>query len=70
MGPAALLWVCRFLEDSRDNADKQRLEALQDAFSLYRCRTIMNCVDACPKGLNPTEAISNIRNKLLTRKKS
>jgi len=65
MGPAALLWVCRFLEDSRDNADQKRLEALEDAFSLYRCRTIMNCVDVCPKGLNPSKAIADIRARML-----
>lgn len=65
MGPAALLWVCRFLEDSRDNADQQRLQALEDAFSLYRCRTIMNCVDVCPKGLNPSKAIADIRARML-----
>ena len=65
MGPAALLWVCRFLEDSRDNADLKRLEALEDAFSLYRCRTIMNCVDVCPKGLNPSKAIADIRARML-----
>ncbi len=65
MGPAALLWVCRFLLDNRDNSEEQRLSALQDAFSLYRCRTIMNCVDACPKGLNPAKAIGEIRAKML-----
>ena len=65
MGPAALLWVCRFLVDNRDNADLKRLQALQDAFSLYRCRTIMNCVDVCPKGLNPSKAIADIRSRML-----
>ncbi|QLH43693.1 MAG: succinate dehydrogenase iron-sulfur subunit [Coxiellaceae bacterium] len=64
MGPAALLWACRFILDSRDTSTEQRLARLQDAFSLFRCRTIMNCVDACPKGLNPTKAIGKIRGKL------
>jgi succinate dehydrogenase / fumarate reductase, iron-sulfur subunit len=65
MGPAALLWVCRFLLDSRDSCAKKRLAMLQDAFSLYRCRTIMNCVDSCPKGLNPAKAIADIRHEML-----
>lgn len=65
MGPAALLWVSRFLADSRDNCTGKRLKVLQDAFSLYRCRTVMNCVDVCPKGLNPSKAIANIRHEML-----
>jgi succinate dehydrogenase / fumarate reductase iron-sulfur subunit len=65
MGPAALLWACRFILDSRDNATEERLQNLQDAFSLFRCRSIMNCVDACPKNLNPTEAIGKIREEML-----
>ena len=65
MGPAALLWVCRFIMDSRDTSAKRRLELLQDAFSLFRCRTIMDCTDACPKGLNPAAAIGEIRRKML-----
>ena len=70
LGPAALLQSWRFIADTRDEATDERLDDLEDAFSLYRCHGIMNCVSVCPKGLNPTEAISNIRNKLLTRKKS
>ena len=70
LGPAALLQSWRFIADSRDEATEERLDDLEDAFSLYRCHGIMNCVSVCPKGLNPTEAISNIRNKLLTREKS
>ena len=54
--------------DSRDQATDERLDDLDDAFSLYRCHGIMNCVSVCPKGLNPTEAISNIRKKLINRK--
>tara|TARA_Y100001970_G_scaffold19338_1_gene21714 strand:- start:10167 stop:10907 length:741 start_codon:yes stop_codon:yes gene_type:complete len=69
LGPAALLQSWRFIADSRDDATNERLDAMEDAFSLYRCHGIMNCVSVCPKGLNPTEAISNIRNKLLSRKK-
>lgn len=61
LGPAALLWLCRFLVDNRDEAKKERLAELNDLFSLYRCRTIMNCTSVCPKGLNPAEAISKIR---------
>ena len=70
LGPAALLQSWRFIADSRDEATEERLDDLEDAFSLYRCHGIMNCVSVCPKGLNPTEAISNIRNKLLTREKA
>ncbi len=65
MGPAALLWLCRFLEDSRDEAKEQRLAELNDLFSLFRCRTIMNCADVCPKGLNPSKAISEIRKMMV-----
>ena len=69
LGPAALLQSWRFIADSRDEATEERLDALEDSFSLYRCHGIMNCVSVCPKGLNPTEAISNIRNKLIAREK-
>ncbi|MDQ2993576.1 MAG: succinate dehydrogenase iron-sulfur subunit [Pseudomonadota bacterium] len=65
MGPAALLWAYRFIADTRDNQTERRLSNMQDAFSLFRCRTIMNCVDVCPKGLNPTKAIANIRKTML-----
>lgn len=61
LGPAALLQASRFVLDSRDTNKQQRLKTLNDAFKVYRCRGIMNCVDVCPKGLNPTKAISNIR---------
>lgn len=64
-GPAALLTAARFIEDSRDTAMDERLEKLQDPFSLYSCRGIMNCTDVCPKGLNPAKAISKIRQKLV-----
>lgn len=65
MGPAALLWLCRFLQDSRDEAKNERLAELNDLFSLYRCRTIMNCADVCPKGLNPSKAIAEIRQMMV-----
>lgn len=68
LGPAALLQSWRFIADSRDQATEERLDELEDAFSLYRCHGIMNCVSVCPKDLNPTEAISNIRKKLFRRK--
>ena len=66
LGPSALLQAWRFLADSRDNATAERLAKLDDPFSLFRCRGIMNCVSVCPKGLNPTRAIGHIRNMLLT----
>ncbi len=65
IGPAGLLQAYRFLADSRDTATAERLEALEDPFSVFRCRGIMNCVNVCPKGLNPTRAIGKIRTMLL-----
>ena len=65
VGPAGLLQAYRFLADSRDTATQERLAELQDPFSVFRCRGIMNCVNVCPKGLNPTRAIGHIRNMLL-----
>lgn len=65
IGPAGLLQAYRFLADSRDTATQERLSALDDPFSIFRCRGIMNCVSVCPKGLNPTRAIGHIRNMLL-----
>lgn len=65
VGPAGLLQSARFLNDSRDTATEERLEDLDDAYSVFRCRSIMNCADVCPKGLNPTAAINDIRHKLL-----
>jgi len=65
VGPAGLLQARRFLADSRDTATNQRLTKLQDPFSVFRCRTIMNCASVCPKGLNPTKAISDIRHQML-----
>jgi len=67
VGPAGLLQSYRFLADSRDTATEERLSELDDPFSVFRCRGIMNCVSVCPKGLNPTKAIGHIRNMLLQR---
>ncbi|MBV1879700.1 MAG: succinate dehydrogenase iron-sulfur subunit [Pseudomonadales bacterium] len=67
IGPAGLLQAYRFLADSRDTATEERLANLQDPFSVFRCRGIMNCVNVCPKGLNPTRAIGHIRSMLLKR---
>jgi succinate dehydrogenase / fumarate reductase iron-sulfur subunit len=65
LGPAALLQAARFLEDSRDQAQNSRLEALDGPFKLFRCHTIMNCVQVCPKELNPTRAIGEIKKMML-----
>lgn len=65
MGPAALLHAYRFIADSRDTAKEERLAGLADPFSVFRCRGIMNCVDVCPKDLNPLEAINNIKEEML-----
>jgi succinate dehydrogenase / fumarate reductase, iron-sulfur subunit len=67
IGPAGLLQAYRFLADSRDTATEDRLSNLEDPFSVFRCRGIMNCVAVCPKGLNPTKAIGHIRSMLLQR---
>ena len=67
VGPAGLLQAYRFLADSRDTATAERLASLEDPFSVFRCRGIMNCVSVCPKGLNPTRAIGKIRTMLLSR---
>ena len=67
IGPSGLLQAYRFLADSRDTATEERLANLEDPFSVFRCRGIMNCVNVCPKWLNPTRAIGHIRNMLLKR---
>jgi len=64
-GPAALLQSYRFLADSRDQATEERLEALEGPYKLFRCHSIMNCTNACPKELNPTKAIGNIKKMIL-----
>jgi len=67
IGPAGLIQAYRFLADSRDTATADRLANLDDPFSVFRCRGIMNCVSVCPKGLNPTRAIGHIREMLIKR---
>ena len=67
VGPAGLLQAYRFLADSRDTATAERLAELDDPYSVFRCHGIQNCVQVCPKGLNPTKAIGHIRNMLLAR---
>lgn len=64
-GPAALLQAWRFLADSRDQATDERLDGLEDPYKLFRCHGIMNCVEVCPKGLNPTRAIGHIKALML-----
>jgi succinate dehydrogenase / fumarate reductase iron-sulfur subunit len=65
LGPQALLQAWRFLADSRDQATDERLDDLEGPYKLYRCHTIMNCVEVCPKGLNPTKAIGHIKQLML-----
>ena len=67
LGPAALLQASRFIEDSRDQATEERLAHLEGPFKLFRCHTIMNCVQVCPKGLNPTKAINDIKKMMVKR---
>jgi len=67
LGPAALLQAARFINDSRDQATEERLASLDDPFKLFRCHTIMNCVQVCPKELNPTKAISEIKKIMVKR---
>ena len=67
VGPAGLLQAYRFIADTRDTRTNDRLDNLDDQYRLFRCHTIMNCVDACPKDLNPTKAIVKIKETLLNR---
>jgi succinate dehydrogenase iron-sulfur subunit len=67
VGPAGLLQAYRFIADSRDQATGVRLDDLEDPYRLFRCHSIMNCVDACPKGLNPTRAIGKIKELMVKR---
>ena len=67
LGPAILLQAYRFIADSRDEATGERLDNLEDPYRLFRCHTIMNCVDVCPKGLNPTKAIGKIKEMMVLR---
>jgi succinate dehydrogenase / fumarate reductase iron-sulfur subunit len=68
LGPAALLQAHRWIVDSRDERTGERLDSLEDPFRLYRCHTIMNCANACPKGLNPAKAIAEIRALMVERR--
>jgi succinate dehydrogenase / fumarate reductase iron-sulfur subunit len=67
VGPAGLLQAYRFIADTRDQDTAARLDNLEDPYRLFRCHTIMNCVDVCPKGLNPTEAIGKIKDMMVKR---
>jgi succinate dehydrogenase / fumarate reductase iron-sulfur subunit len=67
LGPAVLLQAYRWIADSRDEATGERLDALEDPFKLYRCHTIMNCTQTCPKGLNPAKAIGAIKQLIVER---
>jgi len=67
VGPAGLLQAYRFLADSRDHATNERLDNLEDPYRLFRCHSIMNCVDVCPKHLNPTRAIGKIKELMVRR---
>ena len=67
LGPAVLLQAYRWIADSRDESTGERLDALEDPFKLYRCHTIMNCTDTCPKGLNPAKAIASIKQLIVER---
>ena len=68
LGPAALLQSYRWIADSRDEATDARLDALEDPYRLYRCHTIMNCTNTCPKGLNPAKAIAEVKKLIVERK--
>ena len=68
LGPATLLQAQRWLSDSRDENAGERLDELEDPFKLYRCHTIMNCTQTCPKGLNPAKAIAGIKQMIIERK--
>jgi succinate dehydrogenase / fumarate reductase iron-sulfur subunit len=68
LGPAALLAASRWVLDSRDEATDERLEQLDSPRGLWRCHDIFNCVEACPKGLNPTRAIATLRRRVLKRR--
>ncbi len=67
LGPAILLQAYRWIADSRDESTGDRLDELEDPFKLYRCHTIMNCANTCPKGLNPAKAIAEIKKKIAER---
>ncbi len=66
LGPAVLMQAFRWVDDSRDSTTRQRLEELDDSMKLYRCHTIMNCTNTCPKGLNPGQAIAKLKKAVAT----
>ncbi|MBI29211.1 MAG: Succinate dehydrogenase iron-sulfur subunit [Alphaproteobacteria bacterium MarineAlpha5_Bin11] len=68
LGPATLLQASRWINDSRDENQKERLEQLEDSYKLYRCHSIMNCTSSCPKGLNPAKAIAGIKKAIVQKK--
>jgi succinate dehydrogenase / fumarate reductase iron-sulfur subunit len=68
LGPAVLLQSYRWIVDSRDEATGERLDQIEDSFRLYRCHTIMNCTNTCPKGLNPAQAIGEIKQLMVERR--
>ncbi len=68
LGPAILLQLQRWLQDSRDDYTGARLDSVEDSYRLYRCHTILNCTNTCPKGLNPGQAISSIKRQIALRK--
>ncbi len=68
LGPAVLLQADRWISDSRDEHTGERLDQLEDPFRLYRCHTIMNCTNTCPKGLNPAKSIANIKKLMVQRR--
>jgi succinate dehydrogenase / fumarate reductase iron-sulfur subunit len=70
LGPAILLQAYRFIADSRDEKTEERLDELEDPFKLYRCHTIMNCTNTCPKGLNPAKAIGKIKQLIANRQEA
>ncbi|MFF6993625.1 succinate dehydrogenase iron-sulfur subunit [Streptomyces sp. NPDC008313] len=67
-GPAAIVNAHRFIFDSRDEAGEQRLEILNDKDGVWRCRTTFNCTDACPRGIEVTKAIAEVKRALITRR--
>jgi len=68
LGPATLMQAYRWVADSRDNQKKERLDRLNDTFKLYKCHTIMNCTDTCPKGLNPAKQIAKLKSLIASNK--
>ena len=66
VGPAAIVQAHRFIFDSRDQLTEERLEVMNDVMGVWRCRTIFNCVEACPRGINVTKAIGEVKNALVT----